>query len=109
MAKKLTIAALNGALIGIAISYLTAIGLSLYLQLGYFLPYIASLPEKVGGEMNAVILQTGVCALLGAGVGLAYRLLRWKPWPLHRRALGGSISLLAAVLAAGSLVIGFMG
>ena len=78
MARKWIFTGINGALWGVAIQYIVAIVVSLWLQLGYFLPYIASLPEKVGGEMNAVLWQTAVCALLGAGVSVIWRLLRHK-------------------------------
>ncbi len=99
-------ACLNGALTGIAVEYVAAIVVSLRLRLGYFLPYIASLPEQVGGEMNAVLLQTAVCALLGAGAGVAWRLAHWKPWPARKRILGIAVSVAVSVAAAGGLAAG---
>jgi hypothetical protein len=99
-------ACLNGALTGIAVEYIAAIVVSLRLQLGYFLPYIASLPEQVGGEMNAVLLQTAVCALLGAGAGAAWRLARWKPWPARKKLWGIAASVALSVAASVSLAAG---
>ena len=60
-----------GMLIGIAMQYLLAIGVSLYLRLGYLLPYPASLPERFGGEMNTVLIVTAVSALIGMTAGIA--------------------------------------
>ena len=59
-----------GFLAGIAIQYILAIGISLYLNLGYLLPYPASFPERFGGEMNTVVIVTAICGGLGAIVGV---------------------------------------
>jgi hypothetical protein len=61
---------LLGFLIGIAVQYLLAIAVSLYLRLGYLLPYPASFPELFGGEMNTVVIVTAVCGGIGAIVGM---------------------------------------
>ena len=107
MGKKLFSACLIGAAAGIALETLTAIVLSLWLRLGYYLPYPAALPEQVGGEMNAVLLQTAVSALLGAGVGAALRLARWKPWPAGKRTLWASAAFGLALLASVGLFLAF--
>lgn len=78
MKKQLWNAILVGALSGIALMHIAALIISYRLRLGYFLPYPASLPEQVGGEMNAVLLQTLVCALLGAAAGVVFRWMRRK-------------------------------
>lgn len=56
---------LNGAAMGIAIELLAAILLSSALHLGYVMLCPAWLPECVGGEIQATLLQTALCALLG--------------------------------------------
>ena len=76
MLKRCLRCALIGATAGIALSYIAAIVVSCALELGYFMPCPAALPEIAGGEMNAVILQTAVCALAGAGVGALIPLCR---------------------------------
>jgi hypothetical protein len=56
---------------GITVDYIAAIIASYVLKLGYFMPYLASLPEQVGGEMNAIVLQAAVCGLSGLVIGIA--------------------------------------
>ena len=80
MFKSIAKACLIGALAGIAADYLAALFASYMLHLGYFMPCLASLPEQVGGELNAVLLQLLVCVLLGAASGTA--LMMW-----HRKYL----------------------
>lgn len=67
---------LIGFTAGIAVDYIAAIIASYILKLGYFMPCPASLPEQVGGEMNAVLLQAMVCGLAGAAMGIAAAFLR---------------------------------
>ncbi|MDD3212262.1 MAG: hypothetical protein PHY64_01230 [Eubacteriales bacterium] len=105
MRKQLIKASLIGALGGIAIMHVAALALSYQLRLGYFLPYPAFLPEWAGGEMNAVLLQTLVCALLGAGVGVALKLLRQRPWRLGKRALGAAASVALSMLTSFGVVL----
>ena len=76
MRKGLGKPCLVGAISGVAANYLIAIAVSYVLRLGYFMPTLASLPERVGGEMNAVLLQLALCALAGAGVGAGWHILR---------------------------------
>lgn len=100
MSKQLVKAGLTGALAGIALMHITALAVSYRLNLGYFLPYPASLPEQAGGEINAILLQTLVCALLGAGVGVALPFLRQKPWRPVKRALAAAAAVALSALAA---------
>jgi hypothetical protein len=70
MVKHILRRGLLGFLIGIAVQYLLAIAISLYLRLGYLLPYPASFPERFGGEMNTVVIVTAVCGGIGAVVSV---------------------------------------
>lgn len=70
VAKRMIHRGLLGMLIGIAVQYILAIGVSLYLRLGYLLPYPASFPERFGGEMNTVLIVTAASALIGMIVGM---------------------------------------
>lgn len=108
MAKQLVKSGLIGATAGIALSYIAAIVMSLWLQLGYFQAFPTTLPERVGGEMNAVLLQTAVCMLLGAGIGVAWRLMRRKGWLLRKRTLWASAGLVISILAALGLAVGML-
>lgn len=62
-----------GALAGIAAHQLIALSISYAWHFGYYVPCIASLPENVGGELNAVLVQLIACALLGVLGGVACR------------------------------------
>ena len=70
MMKRLLYRGLLGFLIGIAAQYILAIAISLYLRLGYLLPYPASFPERFGGELNTVVIVTAICGGMGAIVGV---------------------------------------
>lgn len=74
---------------GIAADYIAAMIVSFVLKLGYFMPCLASLPEKVGGEMNAVLLQAITCGFAGAAIGIATVFLRMKKMKAvkHRTAI----------------------
>lgn len=101
MRRALVRRCLLGIPCGIAFGHMVAIILSLVLRLGYFMPCPVSLPEAVGGEMNAVILQTGLCGLLGSGLGAAsllWRIPRWKPW--QKAAAFLAVALLLSLPAA---------
>ena len=65
---------LSGAAFGVAFELIAAIVLSSALHLGYIMLCPAWLPEQVGGEINAVLVQTIFCA----GVGMSVkRMLKW--------------------------------
>lgn len=87
-----------GMLAGIALSQIVAVALSCRLRLGYFMPCPASLPEQVGGEINAVILQMAVCGLAGMGAGMAWRIGRLCPWRPAKRLAGAALSFLICSL-----------
>ena len=74
MAKYLFRKGLLGFLIGIAVQYIAAIAVSLFLRLGYLLPYPASFPERFGGEMNTIVIVTLACGLTGAAIGVGMAL-----------------------------------
>ncbi len=76
MGKLLCKRGLTGFAVGIALNEAVALAASWALHLGYYMPCLASLPERVGGEINAVVLQMLLFGLLGAGVSVAWTLLR---------------------------------
>ena len=63
--KHMLSSLLSGAAAGISIELLAAILLSSALHLGYVMLCPAWLPECVGGEIPAVLLQTALFALAG--------------------------------------------
>lgn len=68
--KPISRGCILGFLIGIAVQYILAIAISLYLNLGYLLPYPASLSEHFGGEMNTTVIVTLICGGFGAVAGI---------------------------------------
>ncbi len=94
-----------GAVAGIALNYLAAIAISCALDLGYFTPCIATLPEFFGGEMNAVLFQLAVCTLLGAGIGAGICIMRFGKRRVWQRLLCSAAAIIcflipAAIMAA---------
>ena len=69
MGKKLAKRAAIGVAVGVALEHIAALITSIALHLGYYAPCLVSLPERVGGEINAVLWQMGLCALLGGVSG----------------------------------------
>ena len=76
MLRRVFCRGLTGFMAGVAVDYIAAIVTSFILKLGYFMPCLAFLPEQVGGEMNAVLLQAMICGLTGAAIGMATAVLR---------------------------------
>lgn len=98
MRRDIVRRSLLGIPCGIAFSYIVAIAISLYLRLGYFMPCPVSLPEVVGGEMNAVLLQTGFCGLVGAGFGAASMFWQIPGWKLSQKAIAFGSAVLPLLL-----------
>lgn len=67
MKKKLVSRIVSGLLDGIVICHLITIGISISLGDGNFYPCEPSLIKQFGNEITAVIVQTILSALLGAG------------------------------------------
>lgn len=93
MARKLLGRGFIGFLCGVAIDYIVAIIVSCQLELGYFMACLTTLPEMLGGEMNAVILQTFACGLAGFGVALAHALAGAERWRLRTRAISATVTI----------------
>lgn len=64
--KKTLCCALRGFLYGVALGYLGGLGACAWLRLGYFMPYPASLPKRVGGELQAAAVFALLCGAAGA-------------------------------------------
>lgn len=67
MKKELISRIAVGLLCGIVICYLITIGISISLGDGIFYPCVPSLVKRFGNEITAVIVQTILSAVLGAG------------------------------------------
>ena len=80
MGKMMAKRAAIGLAVGIALEHIAALAVSIALHLGYYAPCLVALPERVGGEINAVLWQMGLCALLGAIVGACSAFFSRKSW-----------------------------
>lgn len=87
MQKKMAVRGGIGLIAGVALEHVIALIISLALNLGYYSPCLVSLPERVGGEINAVLLQTGLCALLCGVIGACSVFLGLKRTPKRTRYL----------------------
>ena len=63
----------QGFAFGLALNTLADFLFSYSLQLGYYAPCLVSLPERLGGELNAALFQACLCGIVGAAV-----LCLWK-------------------------------
>ncbi|MGB4984270.1 MAG: DUF3021 domain-containing protein [Erysipelotrichaceae bacterium] len=81
MKKEIFKRALLGFPLGIAIGYVISIISSLIFANGYYSACVPMLIEKMGSEINAVILQTVLSGLLGsvfAGSSIIWELDEWS-------------------------------
>ena len=81
MKKQAVLRSAIGIVGGIAIGYLISIFISLVWGQGYYTPCEPRLIERMGSEINAVLVQTLLYAVLGLTFGAAS--LVWETeWPL---------------------------
>ena len=91
MQRKMAVRGLIGLIAGVALEHIIAIVTSIALNFGYYSPCLVSLPERVGGEVNAVILQTVLCALLCGVIGSCSVFLGLRRTPRRTRYLAFGI------------------
>lgn len=72
--------------LGIAMGYVITIAISFVLGKGEFFPCVPSLAETMGGELNAVVLQTVLCGLLGAGFGASSVIWEMENWSIAKQS-----------------------
>ena len=76
---------LLGIPLGITIGTILSIIISLVWGNGYYAPCTPELIENMGTEINAVILQTVLCGLLGAAFGAGAVVWRMDRWSLTKQ------------------------
>ncbi len=77
---------LAGFIIGISIGYIITILYSVKINDGYFHPVTLELIELVGNEINAVILQTLLCGLIGIGFSFASLIWKIDSWSISKQS-----------------------
>lgn len=67
MKKKIFLRGAVGFPIGVALGYFISIILSFAFGNGYYSPCVPELVDRMGNEVNAVLLQALLCGILGIG------------------------------------------
>ncbi len=85
MKKKIILRSILGFPIGIAIGYLITIFISLGWANGYYSPCVPELISTMGSEINAVIIQTLLCGLLGTGFAASSVIWEIDNWSIIKQ------------------------
>lgn len=85
MKKNIMIRGGYGFPTGIAIGYLITIVISAIWGEGYYAPCVPELVERMGNEINAVILQAVMCGLLGMVCGGGSVIWDMEKWSIARQ------------------------
>ena len=101
MKKEFILRVFVGLLGGIVISYLITIGISLAIGDGSYCPCVPSLIERFGNEVTAVIIQTVLSAILGAGFAGSSLIWEKDEWSLLKQTsiYFGIVSVLMMTVA----------
>ncbi len=85
MKKNILQRAAFGLPVGIAIGYLISIFVSCVWGEGAYSPCVPQLTAAMGSEIRAVLLQTALCALLGAAFGGSSLIWEMDHWSIARQ------------------------
>ena len=86
MKKKIIMRGLFGLPTGIAIGFVITLIISICIGNGSFYPVTPELIDATGNELNAVILQTVLCAIMGAGFAAASIIWEFDSWSLAKQS-----------------------
>ncbi|WP_407384599.1 DUF3021 domain-containing protein [Ruminococcus sp.] len=87
MKKKVMLRCLIGAPIGLSISFMITLLISIIINKGEYYPVVPQLTALCGNELNAVILQT-ICSLIyGAAFGGASVIWEQENWSLLKQTV----------------------
>lgn len=85
MKKKIILRSIIGFPIGIAIGNIITIFISLGWANGEYLPCVPDLISTMGNEINAVVLQTLLCGLLGTGFAASSVIWEIENWGIMKQ------------------------
>lgn len=85
MKKKIILRGMLGIPLGVAIGYIITILASLIYADGYYSPCVPELTVMMGSEINAVLLQTFLCGILGMGFGAGSVIWEIEDWGLAKQ------------------------
>lgn len=86
MKKKVILRGLFGLPVGIAIGFVITLLISICIGDGAFYPVTPELIQMMGNQLNAVILQTILCAILGVGFAMASVIWEIDSWSLAKQS-----------------------
>ena len=86
MKRKLILRGLFGFPVGVAIGFVITIIISVCVGDGSFYPVTPELIVTMGNELNAVILQTVLCGIMGAGFAMASVICEMDSWSLAKQS-----------------------
>ncbi len=86
MKKEIIKRGLLGVPIGIAIGFVITLFISVCIGDGSFYPVTPELIDTMGSELNAVILQTVLCVLMGAGLAAASVIWELDSWSFAKQS-----------------------
>ncbi len=86
MKKKVILRGLLGVPLGIAISYVITLIISLVVGDGLYYSVTPRLIETAGSELNAVLLQTVLSSIMGAGFSMASVIWEIDTWSLAKQS-----------------------
>lgn len=107
MKKKLLLRGLLGVPLGIAIGQIITVIVSLGIGDGLFYPVRPELIGAMRGELNAVLLQTALCGIMGAGFAMASVIWEIDSWSLAKQS-GIYFAIACAVMFPISYVANWM-
>lgn len=86
MKKQIMKRGIFGFPVGIAIGFVITLIISACVGDGNFYPVTPELIDTMGSEMNAIILQTVLCGIMGAGFAMASVIWELDSWSLAKQS-----------------------
>lgn len=86
MKKQIILRGLLGVPIGISIGFIITIIVSFFVGKGVYCPATPEFIKTMGNELNAVVLQTVLLAIMGAGIGMASVIWELDSWSLAKQS-----------------------
>ena len=97
MKKKLLLRGMLGFPLGLAMGYLITIFISLTVSDGRYYPCVPELAAVMGNEINAVILQTVLCGILGTGFAASSVIWEMDSWSIVKQT-GIYFSIISVIM-----------
>lgn len=107
MKKTLICRGLLGFPLGIALGYVITIIISLCVHDGNFYPVTQELIEAIGNEINAVLLQTLLCGIVGTGFAMSSVIWQMDSWSLFKQS-GIYFAIICAFMLPISYILNWM-